>query len=355
MNWYKKILSQLWEIPTKGDYFDEMIRKLYELQYKRQAIKTSDFSGVPKRKENILIRIDNELNKSIEDLKYILVQVFKTWLENHALNDPDLWAEKHISYEEEYGSNDSDYNTSKFENFLFEYARWNGINIKSSYNQRTNLSEVFRYVIDEICDDIENYKSLDNLFSNIYEVVKEEKLSELSNIGYEEFGDIYGKEFSSIEEAEKYIDEDVDNSDKDELFRNWCDGLDSESFISYLSSNYVNIAQFLKESYKYLVFPSWYGHWKPQGIDQTRSNIERIYNMLIQSNDLNNSLVAIDFAINAVHQTGSMLDYVETYGDTMLLRDIDSIKELLSELSGYNTKNVKQWNKELREVGVKVK
>ena len=59
---------------------------------------------------------------------------------------------------------------------------------------------------------------------------------------------------------------------------------------------------------------------------------------------LKEKFVAINRALNAAHQTGQMLDYIETESP-------DMTKELLDELSNLD---VDEWNKELRQMGFRV-
>ena len=97
MNWYIRIkLAQIWNTGRGDDYttFVEDLEDLYELEYKYHTLKSHAFRGVEKRRENMINGLESQLQELIEKIKKVLISLFSSWLQNHALDDPDEWASR---------------------------------------------------------------------------------------------------------------------------------------------------------------------------------------------------------------------------------------------------------------------
>jgi hypothetical protein len=119
---------------------------------------------------------------------------------------------------------------------------------------------------------------------------------------------------------------------------------DTDTLVNMIAEN-GNLRHFYIELFEKIIFPVWFAHWEPQGIVETRENIENIYKQLQASNasQLGNMISWTNAALNASHQTGSMLEYVE------IISGSDGLERFLNDLTeGSYTKT---WNKELNEHG----
>jgi hypothetical protein len=134
---------------------------------------------------------------------------------------------------------------------------------------------------------------------------------------------------------------------------NYIDSL--ETFVNFLE-NFGISQSVLIELYEKLYFPQWYGYWKKQGIDQTRKTIEKVYKNLKTSNtsNLGNLIANISIALNTLHQSGKMLEYVmsdvneyEVSINGGLSDDIDGFLERLT--NGHFNHD---WNKDLLQASV---
>jgi hypothetical protein len=156
----------------------------------------------------------------------------------------------------------------------------------------------------------------------------------------------YGSTFGSQEEIDEY----VDNMSEEEIIESYKDSfedLDIET-LKY-SLDYAGLTQqFIKEMYKNFVFELWYDYWAAQGIEETRKDIQEIYNQLVNADESNigNFMAVMSLAINAAHQTGDMTDYISSdtgEGSKEIKRTMDYVS------SPEFTKNV---DEELQEAGI---
>ena len=72
MNWYSFIkCAQVWETGDPDSFLGNIAR-LYELEYKYSMLTTRPFNGVPQRKENIINRLSENVDKIIEgEIEYV--------------------------------------------------------------------------------------------------------------------------------------------------------------------------------------------------------------------------------------------------------------------------------------------
>lgn len=337
MNWYKLIkLSQLWNTESTGDYFDELISKIYELEYKYQELLKKRFNGIPHRRDYILNRIEKELIKVISQVKNVFINVFKKWLDSHALTDANLWATKRI--EESYGS-------STLQDIIAEYQNY--------INSHKTSEEVIQDIMDHISDNLEQFPSLTN--SNLFDNLRIDKIDEEKRLLEDDltyFNEANGTKFKTKTQALNFIEnKEIDDASLLEFLADMMSSAGIDDFSNLLSDNNVDENEFYKEAYEHIIFPYWYGYWSSMGIDDTRDNIEKIYDLLVQSNDIPNSLSAISLAISATHQNGSMLEYVAEYGAVFSRNTHQEIIRFLTDLSN-NKDMVQRWDKQLQEVGV---
>ena len=120
---------------------------------------------------------------------------------------------------------------------------------------------------------------------------------------------------------------------------------DLHSFVSMIENNDPD-GSMLQEMYKVLVFPEWFLYWEAEGIEETRQRIEELFEKLknIDNVSLKDKILTINFSTNATHQTGSMMDHFETRFNVSKT-DLDIL----------SNQDVSHWNKELKEIGVKIK
>ena len=149
--------------------------------------------------------------------------------------------------------------------------------------------------------------------------------------------------YEDDEENKKEMQKTLDDRDLESIFSFFrdVDGEDNiwTSIFGYFTSY---VSDILVGLYEYIVFPAWFGYWSQEGIEETRERIEKIELSLreIGSKDLQEQIETVNIAINASHQTGSMLDYISNN------YDID--KDYLDYLSNIGTKELKKWEAELK-------
>lgn len=326
MNWYFKLkIAQIWDVESSYS-FEDKLKNIYELEYKYNMLRTRPFKGLDRRKENILSHLENKLNDIIERVKDPILEVFKNWLETHALTDPRKWAEERCKMSGEVGLSISEI----MDSLIYEKARYSDVNSENAE----------RVLLQEASNNIEQYPSLKQLLY-VYnkDYIMNEK-EEIENYDINEINEMYGQNFSTREEALKWIEESFS-----------LDILDLGSSVSEIIENYMNdilSEMFIIELYQNQVFPYWYRYWKERGIDETRASIEYIYKGLKRSEDINDKIKYINLALNAYHQGGSMLENLCEY----LGIDDRELEEALTELSA--GKDVEKWNSELREIGVEI-
>ena len=97
MNWYNELLkfAQIWQTDPIGESdFAHNLSDLYELEYKYSMLRAKKFRGLEARKNNILDRLEKELEARINKILPILRVVFRDWLTTHALLSPEKWAKQ---------------------------------------------------------------------------------------------------------------------------------------------------------------------------------------------------------------------------------------------------------------------
>jgi len=345
MNWYSLIkIAQIWAVDWEEEDFESMLRALYELEYKYSMAKTRKFNGHPKRRENIFEHLKQEFLEVASVVQNVLIQVFKKWLSSHALTDPQQWAAARLrdntdlEYHEDTGENI----LGLFENMFYEYADRKGIKLPSSYGGKTHIEPFFRQTwMQDIMPRINDFPELQKILELYLEDYKEMLQGDLADEGFEEFGKRMGQSFMDESTAYNWIGhlgtDSIDIAD-------YIDSLDTLVSAATNAGNWVEV---IEELYAKLVFPAWYNIWYQQGIKETRANIEKVYGQLTSAGTgtPEQLSMAINIALNAAHQNGSMLEYVEN--DT----GSNNLKDILSSLSSIDETRQREWNQDLYNVG----
>jgi hypothetical protein len=330
--WDKEIISQD-ETP-----FSSNLYKVYELEYKLNALNHYQFNGDPRRLDNIKKQVMLFLNSSAKPVQTTLLKVFEKWLASHAITKPKQWAEARYNDLADDMKNDE-----LFESLIGEYGRY----VASGKTDKYGRPKF--YDGEEFLSIIANNLTRLPYTKSILEPIYKQYLQEQYDNDPIETMEMW--QVSTTERAEKYIeDSELDVHTFESVI------YDSDTLVNIMSG-YGDIKTFFVELYENLVFPVWYGNWKSKGIDKTRKMVERVYKDLKIANprDMGNMVAQISIALNTVHQTGQMLDFVEEYtNEDTISDDSDTfrLKDLLDKLTDgkYNEK----WNSELKEVGINI-
>jgi len=315
---FESSMAQIYDLDPDPEQMssEDLFTFWYEIEYKYNMMKTKGFSGDRRRLANMIKILENVGRRINSVLSDSFVDVFEDWLETHAILSPKTWARKRV---EELYEVDPD---NIYEGVLSEFLRY------KDNSEYSTIEEGIRANIDKM----PRLKKALLQFSNDDRQIM---YDDLADEGYEEFGDKFGEEFNSTEEAEKFIEEyefdpleTLDNFGVDELFL-----------------NIIKFPDVFEELYEYIVFPAWYGYWKPQGIDKIRENIEKITDQLnnVKSLPYEKQNALINAATNTAHQNGSMMEYYEQHY---------SVGE--SFLKNLSNRDTEDWDEELREVGVQI-
>lgn len=333
--------NTLWDIDDDAP-FEDSIKSMSEIEYKLHALKTFPFSGMPARQQNIQTNLEASLESVIGMLKEPLIQTFTTWLEHHALTDPSAWAEKRVN---EFGDDnicDSLGEEEALSGVVHEYIRYKHGN-EMRANKEHDINAEFNEILDKAFDNPDDYH-LDYLIDAYKDDEETRYMDDLEELGYEEFGEIQGEDFVSEEEAQQWIEKTIEDFEYIEH------DYTMESFASSYTNIGGNLCQFIQDVYEHAVFPLWYDYWGSQGIDETRELVEEASDMLNDANTLEENSAAINHAVDVQHQTGDMLDHMETYGGIDV--DVQAVKNTMDAIA--NGEYVDDWNSELVDAGVDV-
>ena len=336
---YEQILFEaLWdsEAVNTGDApFLGNVYRVYELEYKLQALKNSNLATMnPKRLENITNQVKLELGSAATTLKQILLNTFALWLKQHALTKPQIWAEQRYNY---FTESDDDTNYI-FEGIVGEYSRYA---FAGGQRPRNFSTDQFFPIIDRNLNKLPYTKSV---LESVYKLYMQDEYDNDPEGTMERWG------ISTPEEADQHIATST-------LEQDGLEGMvyDNESLIGIIEQH-GDLSKFFIELYAKIVFPVWFAHWKDQGIVETRKRVQNVYNNLKKSSpkDLGNMIAWLSAALNTAHQSGSMLDYVPEDDNFFVEIDGDSdsysSQDLLQAVT--DGKFNDQWDKELSEAGV---
>ena len=306
-----KIAVTDWHKLPLGDDLMGKVEAIYELEFKYHTLKNnpSKWKGHPKRYENTLSKMEELIKEVAAEIADDLIEVFEDWLSKHAITNAKKWAESRHEENEEIGGDEM-------------------VLIKDEYN---------RYVDGDFDSDVaeEIGKAIDEMpkFKNW-----------LNEWGSEEKDNL----IEQREENEEEYDEDEFDylDDPKEVWANIVNDYgEEEAFNSIPDWTKDDIAIMLYEN---LVFPAWFKYWAAQGIEKTRDRVEETNEILhdISSQSVSNIgdiTVGINRALNEAHQTGEMLEYVQSYHDISK-----------SELDALSNRETDDWKGELGDMGLKV-
>ena len=354
MNWYNKILIDKFVKTSTVQFFAEKLERFYELEYKYSMLKLKPFIGMERRRENIIKRLETELQNLMPQIIQPIIQTYQNWLKSHALLNPIDWAIERARGMT--GDGDSD----GYEEPLSEYNL--DIALGEAYHYNVNVAQL-------ASKDIEKYK---NLTAIAREVAKER-----AEYDTQELEDIYEYEMKDMsdKQKEKFIEQktkEYNDSAKDariddalEMYGNSLDNNGLKEFLKTIDLFYMDIdpQDVLVEIYL-AVFDGWYSHWSAQGIDQTRRNVEIATDRLMSMDALtgpSKAIEAVTLALQTVHQSGDMIEYLEGHIDSHGFEydgetpDEEyrptNLKSTFNYLAG---KNTSLWDEELKEIGVQI-
>ena len=280
------------------------LEKLYDVEYRYNRIKNSGFNGVPQRYDNIL-KLTKGLGDRIADhIISELLEVFEDWFKMHNIDDPKEMAKDRVDdmiklYGDEFLDMINGMSTEYGSNMLDDYINY-----------------------------IDENKIKDNALEKFKEVITREYLDFV------------------IEDVEAGY---MEQSDYDELEKQYNEGdysstpIDSSSIENGVKLGYINDIDLYNEIYLYLIYPKWikrFGH-----ISSTVNEIKYIIDDLKSSNTLEEKFKNINIALNAVHSSGPMLDYISQNSPDIT----EGLLDYLSE--DFDTESI---DDELRRQGFKI-
>lgn len=325
----------------------EAFEFVYELEFKYNRLLSNRFLGVPDRRDNMLEIIERKAHEVIPPLAETFIDVFDNWLRHHAITSPQLWAEMRVEALEELwgGYLDSEYIQQPMETFLGELSRYLNYDLSQNIIAGLEASDLIR----------------DEFYEYAFTFTKEMMEVDLEDVaaGYMEMEDFQYRysEFEAIEDAEtvEELTKAVEGLDfrsipeEDIELDSIIDQMDdmgvAEFMQHFLNHTGISVEALLEELYREVLFPAWFGHWKPKGIEKTRDTIEKISEQLhnIQKFPIRMQFAVLNIAKNANHQNGSMMEYYEE------MWGVDYVA--LKRLSNLDTT---QWEKELSDIGVMI-
>lgn len=305
-----------------SENLSENLETLYEWEYKYHQILYSQKTN-PYRKEKLIEFIKQSLQPVVANIQEALMETYENWLSKHALLNPKDWAKARVDFDEfeDYGPDQT------LHNVKWEYLNLGGENFELNFF-KTNL-KYFKNYFEEVKNDNINYLYEELEYAKTHEDEEEikrleEDIEYLENLNFDN-----EKEFDNFVDEYYYIDEYVSGEKADSIFTNH-------------SQLYEMTLDFLEKK----IFPLWFAKWEPQGIVKTRETIEEIYSQLQGVNNLpfQKILGVVNIALNASHQTGLMMDYIEYMHDTT--------PEDLENLSNKSEEEINKWDRDLVELGV---
>ncbi len=290
MNWYIPIkYAQIWQTSNDreiqwdigedgdiGNSFVFALERLYELEYKYSMIKRSlsqeeienpfdftnpiRFSGMKRRKENILKRLEEELKKTIAFVAKPIIKTFKKWLDNHAILDPIQWAKQRIITEEDTPmSIDEAVDAMLYEYFHYASANYPGI---FGFNATSSKTYVLPVFIRELSKKIYQMPLLSQYFAEI-------KKEMIKNAEQEAQDQLYNNKRkptkNQITQKEKELIENYNNLELEEYIQEYYGLNYFNEFIDGSKNLGFNPMEIIAEIYAAMVFPQWIARWEQKG------------------------------------------------------------------------------------------
>lgn len=339
--------------------FANALMSFYELGYKYHKLLhfSNSFQGHEKRYENIMNNVVTSFVESATICKDVLLKILHGWLRDHALTNRTKWAEGRIRF---YNEDDTaTFETPEgckliFERINVEYIdRLRQSKNISHYNRVPDIN-LGQYIQRDYAKKNELYKLIGN------QIQTSGELDEFVHASYDDY-EYDNKDNDNILTYDQYYDmKSEDNNYIEGAIDNMFDICDNNDTIELLYSNCneTYIKDIFVDILKKKVFPIWFSIFQPQGIVQTRKAASDIYNQLKSTKvkDIGNTISAISLALNAVHQSGRMIDHVK-YAGVSDWFDIEidgkslSWDKFLDYLSNIDTTD---WDNELKEAGLNI-
>lgn len=318
-----------------------LLSDFYRLEYIYSALKKRPFSGNEKRRDNILAQVDDVFSDVAGELKDLLLAVFEDWLSKHALTNPRQWAEGRVTEVSDASLSDI------WSNLVSEYMRYSPrFNGGGAYYNPS----VHRNASNQMLQDALNIPEVKERVFDLFAGGKEAFIEDRVNMTMddwqsdpesitEQLGLNAEASEEEVREAVEAAEQDVDISEY--LYEDMETTLQNAPFPEEAEQFLISVAE-------HVIFPMWFEHWAAQGIEQTRENVQTAHDGLHNASTLEELFAAISIALNAVHQTGAMLDYVAEAANESS-RDL---KNLLDDLTaGDFTKEI---DPILQESGVQI-
>ncbi len=329
------LLEMGWEdligFQASDEEIGENLEALYELEYKYSMLTTKPFEGVPQRRDRMLERLEAVAYPLAETLARQILEVYDEWLSGHAIGDPKEWAASRVrQFEEmEYGEIiTGEELASGIHGAWSEYDRYvyhgGGPAPMRGYGQAP--------------------ESRGPDTSEIAQAVRAGMLPSLQLLS-EAMMDEENEQMAGEEDFEPY-------DDPADYLESTLDAYGSLSaFAEGVNWEYVDAdpSSFLRELYQTFVFPAWWDHWQPRGIEATRERIEDGVELLndiesdAQQFPVQQLFGKLNEIVNLTHQSGGMTDYLENR------YSIDA-----AFLQGLSDRDTSDWDEELQELGVQM-
>lgn len=306
---------------TGGPFLD-VVKDFYRFEYTYSMLRQKPFKGNEVRKQNILKRVEMNLREVTEEIRNSLLPVFQEWLRHHAITNPSEWAQDRVSRLWEEGISET------YRDLIWEYIKYE---YEDDY-RRSTTPEAHAKLLRRAERDLTGNPAVLQALKQVldWDTLVEDKVKyemEEFDSDPEEITDRWSipEEITDREEVEEFLRAEFQESNDLEDFLP--DGIES----ALNSADPDSVEPFLVELGAELVFPAWYRFWGARGIDTTRNRIETLAEKLQEPiTDTGVGYATVNAALNASHQTGSMLDYVSEYveesqGD--LERTLDSLTE----------------------------
>lgn len=318
------------EIFDLDNYFDvyEDLEKLYEIEYKLYLLTNYPFRGYPQRYENVKRRYEEIIMRFIHRLSNIFIFVFKDWLAQHAITNPEEWVkvryldndELQYAIESGEGSEINEY----INNMIKEWWQFQNPDVKlvwgpngMQYPYPRDLETQFiQRCIHEMPETKEFLDAVANEYISMY-------IEDMQEQGDDE------------------VNTDIDSYDPEDFY---------DSVLETIDWSYAPDIEEVFREFGLQLFKEWYGYWQQQGIDETRDRIENAYYDLYSISKMEQYEKGIpgefNRILNLMHQTGSMMDYV---GEKT---DLDQRK--LEFLSNMPESTIELWKSEMERLGVDI-
>ncbi len=316
------------------------LRELYRINYFYDMIRSKGWSGYPKRQENTLARIEKEGNRIANKVIGELIEIYDVWIEDHEdLNSRKTFEDYYrvnVLIDGKEGSKNSF--LSALENFQLYAPDIDKMTVTRDLRGNVNINYDML-----MADAISRLMFKSEVFDGYLIPVKNTLIKELEKDR---------KELVSQNVLNKVpaIDEELEVLKSPEWRKAVYRELKKDANTRFvrikvkdLFRSNVDIGAATWEIAEYLIRP----YWEDDPEDPRYLAVERVVEMKNKlettlNSDLSEKFANINLALNVMHNSGPMMDHVQTYYPQIT-------PELLTELSNMDTS---EWDRELKEIGV---